>query len=113
MASDGSATVSIDPTTTEDISKMIDPTLTRAEHLQNAADVRDWFRALWQSGWNFHPEDTFTDMVGPGGAPAADPITLAEMDRAMDRAYDLVSDPCAVILDIIEPRYERGVLFGD
>jgi hypothetical protein len=64
-------------------------------------DVRRWFRAMRAHGVNFHPEDSFADMVDNAGVASFTSEEATNMDDAMAKAYDVAGDPCAIALEVL------------
>jgi hypothetical protein len=70
--------------------------------LRDLAAVEDWLRALLDAGINFHPEESFGELVFVGtGDKCFRPVDANRLDRLMERAYELC-DPCEVSVRIIE-----------
>lgn len=68
--------------------------------LNNADDVRAWFDAMLDAGIRFHPEDTFRDMSDTAtGALTFTDAEAEAMDAGMERAYELVDNPCTMALE--------------
>jgi hypothetical protein len=65
--------------------------------LRDEADVEAWFRALVDAGLNFHPEESFRQMVDLDTGGACFSAEVADrLDRLMARAYEVCDDPCEV-----------------
>jgi len=65
--------------------------------LRDEADVEAWFRALVDAGLNFHPEESFRQMVDLDTGGACFSAEVADrLDRLMARAYEVCEDPCEV-----------------
>jgi hypothetical protein len=76
------------------------------------AAVVEWFRALLARGINFHPEESFAELVnGETGGPLFSAEDAERLDALMGLAYE-VCEPCAVALrlvrgtdaDLVSPR---------
>jgi hypothetical protein len=63
--------------------------------------VAEWFRALLARGINFHPEESFAELVnGETGRPLFSAEDGERLDAPMGLAYE-VCDPCGVALRLI------------
>jgi hypothetical protein len=72
--------------------------------LADLAAVEDWLRALLDAGINFHPEESFAEMVFfDTGEKCFRPEDAERLDRLMERAYELC-DPCEIAVRIFEAR---------
>lgn len=75
--------------------------------LPDEAAVEAWLRALLAAGINFHPEESFRELVDVRtGARCFRVEDARRLDRLMDRAYELC-DPCEVAVRVFEAA-ERG-----
>jgi len=72
--------------------------------LPDEAAVEAWLQALLDAGINFHPEESFGEMVYVGTGAACFSAEDAErLDRLMAMAYE-VCDPCEVGVRLFEAR---------
>jgi hypothetical protein len=79
----------------------LDEALAPATLLDEAA-VEAWFRGLLAAGINFHPEESFREMVNLNtGAKCFRAEDAIRLDRLMDRAYELC-DTCEVAVRVFE-----------
>lgn len=70
--------------------------------LPDEAAVEAWLRALLAAGINFHPEESFRELVDlKTGASCFSAKDASRLDRLMDRAYE-VCDPCEVAVRVLE-----------
>jgi hypothetical protein len=70
--------------------------------LSTESAVDAWFRALGARGVEFHPEETFAELIDTGtGKPTFRLEDAEQLDRRMRLAYE-VCDPCAVALRIVK-----------
>lgn len=70
--------------------------------LRDEAAVEAWLRALLAAGINFHPEESFRELVEvETGARCFSAEDARRLDRLMDRAYELC-DPCEVAVRVLE-----------
>ena len=70
--------------------------------LPDVAAVEAWLRALLAAGINFHPEESFGELVDvETGARCFGARDAKRLDRLMDRAYELC-DPCEVAVRVLE-----------
>lgn len=70
--------------------------------LPDEAAVEAWLRALLAAGINFHPEESFRELVDlRTGAKTFRAEDAKRLDRLMDRAYE-VCDPCEVAVRVFE-----------
>jgi hypothetical protein len=77
--------------------------------LPDEAAVEAWLRALLAAGINFHPEESFRELVDvKTGARCFRVEDARRLDRLMDRVYELC-DPCEVAVRVFEA-VERGEL---
>lgn len=77
--------------------------------LSTETAVAEWFRALRARGINFHPEESFAELVnGETGRPLFSAEDAERLDALMGVAYE-VCDPCGVALRLIqEPDGDPG-----
>jgi hypothetical protein len=69
--------------------------------LSTETAVAEWFRALLARGINFHPEESFTELVnGETGRPLFSAEDAERLDALMGIAYE-VCDPCGVALRLV------------
>ncbi len=69
--------------------------------LSTETAVAEWFRALRVRGINFHPEESFAELVnGETGRPLFSAEDAERLDALMGLAYE-VCDPCGVALRLI------------
>jgi hypothetical protein len=69
--------------------------------LPDEAAVEAWLRALLAAGINFHPEESFRELVDlKTNAKCFRAGDASRLDQLMDRAYELC-DPCEVAVRII------------
>lgn len=69
--------------------------------LSTETAVAEWFRALRARGINFHPEESFAELVnGETGRPLFSAEDAERLDALMGLAYE-VCDPCGVALRLI------------
>jgi hypothetical protein len=69
--------------------------------LSTETAVAEWFRALRARGVNFHPEETFAELVnGETGRPLFSTEDAERLDALMGLAYE-VCDPCGVALRLV------------
>lgn len=69
--------------------------------LSTETAVAEWFRALRARGINFHPEESFTELVnGETGRPLFSAEDAERLDALMGLAYE-VCDPCGVALRLV------------
>jgi hypothetical protein len=72
--------------------------------LADEADVEEWFRRLVERGINFHPEETFEEMVNlKTGARTFSRKDARRLDELMDRANE-ICEPSAVALRVFAQR---------
>lgn len=58
--------------------------------LNDVSAVEDWFRALLAAGVNFHPDESFAEIVSmKTGDRCFDPQDAERLDRLMDQAHEL------------------------
>jgi hypothetical protein len=70
--------------------------------LPDEAAVEAWLRALIAAGINFHPEESFRELVNfKTGARCFSAEDAKRLDRLMDRAYELC-DPCELAVRVLE-----------
>ena len=70
--------------------------------LADEAAVEAWLRALLAAGINFHPEESFRELVDlKTGAKCFSAEDAIRLDRLMERAYELC-DPCEVAVRVLE-----------
>jgi hypothetical protein len=70
--------------------------------LADEAAVEAWLRALLAGGVNFHPEESFRELVDlKTGAKCFSAEDASRLDRLMERAYELC-DPCEVAVRVLE-----------
>jgi hypothetical protein len=70
--------------------------------------VEAWLRALIAAGINFHPEESFRELVDVRtGARCFGVEDARRLDRLMDRAYELC-DPCEVAVRVFEAAERCG-----
>jgi hypothetical protein len=75
--------------------------------LPDEAAVEAWLRALLAAGINFHPEESFRELVDLNtGAKCFRAEDANRLDRLMDRAYELC-DPCEVAVRVFEANARR------
>ena len=80
-----------------DLDEALDPAT-----LPDEAAVEAWLRALLAAGINFHPEESFRELVDlKTGAKCFRAEDANRLDRLMDRAYE-VCDPCEVAVRVFE-----------
>ncbi|MGE5527505.1 MAG: hypothetical protein ACM3Q9_02445 [Methanosarcina sp.] len=71
--------------------------------LSTETAVAEWFRALRGRGINFHPEESFAELVnGETKRPLFSAEDAERLDALMGLAYE-VCDPCGVALRLIQP----------
>jgi hypothetical protein len=77
--------------------------------LSTETAVAEWFRALRARRINFHPEESFAELVnGETGCPLFSAEDAERLDALMGLAYE-VCDPCGVALRLIqEPEVDPG-----
>jgi hypothetical protein len=76
--------------------------------LPDEAAVEAWLRALLAAGINFHPEESFRELVEvKTGARCFRAEDARRLDRLMDRAYELC-DPCEVAVRVFEAAERDG-----
>lgn len=76
--------------------------------LPDEAAVEAWLQALIAAGINFHPEESFGELVFFGtGAPCFSAEDARRLDRLMDRAYELC-DPCEVAVRVFKAAERCG-----
>lgn len=76
--------------------------------LPDEAAVEVWLRALTAAGINFHPEESFRELVDVRtGARCFSTEDARRLDRLMDRAYELC-DPCEVAVRVFEATERCG-----
>lgn len=81
--------------------------------LPDEAAVEAWLRALIAAGINFHPEESFRELVNVRtGARCFKVEDARRLDRLMDRAYELC-DPCEVAVRVFEAAERGGRSDGD
>jgi hypothetical protein len=69
--------------------------------LSSETTVAEWFRALLARGINFHPEESFAELVnGDTGRPLFSAEDAERLDALMGLAYE-VCDPCGVALRLV------------
>jgi hypothetical protein len=69
--------------------------------LSTETAVAEWFRALRARGINFHPEESFAELVhGETGRPLFSAEDAERLDALMGLAYE-VCDPCGVALRLV------------
>lgn len=69
--------------------------------LSTETAVAEWFRALLTRGINFHPEESFAELVnGETGRPLFSAEDAERLDALMGIAYE-VCDPCGVALRLV------------
>lgn len=69
--------------------------------LSTESAVAKWFRALLARGINFHPEESFAELVnGDTGRPLFSAEDAERLDALMGLAYE-VCDPCGVALRLV------------
>lgn len=79
--------------------------------LSDVSAVEEWFRALLDAGINFHPEESFGEMVFfETGDKLFRPEDAARLDRMMERAYELC-DPCEIAVRVFESRDVAYIVF--
>lgn len=79
--------------------------------LPDVPAVEEWLRALFDAGINFHPEDSFGELVFiETGDKCFRPEHAARLDRLMKRAYELC-DPCEIAVRIFESRDVAYIVF--
>lgn len=70
--------------------------------LSTETAVAEWFRALRARGINFHPEESFAELVnGETGPPLFSAEDAERLDALMGLAYE-VCDPCGVALRLVQ-----------
>lgn len=70
--------------------------------LADEAAVEAWLWALLAAGINFHPEESFRELVDfKTGAKCLSAEDASRLDRLMARAYELC-DPCEVAVRVLE-----------
>lgn len=70
--------------------------------LADEAAVEAWLRALLAAEINFHPEESFRELVDfKTGAKCFSAEDAIRLDRLMERAYELC-DPCEVAVRVLE-----------
>lgn len=76
--------------------------------ITDAESIRDWFDALLDQGFNFHPEDDPGDMVNyKTMEPCFTDREAARMNYAMQRCYQIHHDPCEIACDSMEAYFAR------
>lgn len=76
--------------------------------LADEAAVEVWLRALLAAGINFHPEESFRELVDlKTGANCFSAEDASRLDQLMDRAYELC-DPCEVAVRVFEAAERCG-----
>jgi hypothetical protein len=76
--------------------------------LPDEAAVEAWLRALLVAGINFHPEESFRELVDVRtGARCFSAEDARRLDRLMDRAYELC-DPCEIAVRVFEAMGQGG-----
>lgn len=69
--------------------------------INDESDVRAWYTALLDAGFNFHPDDDFADsVVYASGEPAVTPTQARSMNAAMARTFAVVADPYAIAIEV-------------
>lgn len=65
--------------------------------------ARKWFRALFEAGINFHPDDGFDDIVDhvDGSKQTFTSNEVDRMNAALDDVFALNQDPCGLALEVM------------
>lgn len=67
-------------------------------------EVRDWFRAVFAAGWNFHPEQSFHHYARPDGTPSCSPQEADALDTLLAEATEICDregvDPSSLALEV-------------